>query len=618
PDLLSYIGIARELSIIFRLSGPVEPDFSSGSVPVYDTGKVQITAPEACPFAVFQEVTQVKVGPSPDWIRQRLEAAGLRSINNVVDITNYVMLETGKPIHAYDISRISWPINVRFARTGEKLLALDGKTYELNKTHLVIADSEKALGLGGVMGGEESGVIPTTTAILVESAYFEPGLIRKTSRGLGLISDASFRFERGVDPESVLAALHRAVQLLKEVASGIPDDSILAGGKPPVHGRKVLFRPARCTEIAGIEISDAPQILERVGLKRGDDDHWQVPSYRLDLNREIDLIEEVCRYHGVQKIPGRLGGSPTKSSDIDLAHDEAMLLRRKLTGLGLSEARSLVLIDQEALKNTLGPTGQTFRLRNPLAEDQQILRPSLIPGLLRGAERNFKRGARTVALFELGQVFLPGEGEEVTRLAIVLSGQSEPPSWNQTNREYDLFDAKSILELVAGHSLQVRREDPTDLAALLCQVSSPDGSQAGYLGLLRPRQARALGAKSAVVVAEIALPHPAARPAFKFKPLERFPAINRDVALISPRSLRWASVVSILKSAKEPLLVDVQVFDLFLDPTGEKIPVDKKSLACSLTYRASDRTLTQEEVNEVHQRLKQRLVDELGVTLREG
>jgi len=295
-----------------------------------------------------------------------------------------------------------------------------------------------------------------------------------------------------------------------------------------------------------------------------------------------------------------------------------MLLRRKLTSLGLSEARSLVLIDETSLKNTLEPKRDTFQLRNPLAEDQQILRPSLIPGLLRAAERNFNRGGRTVALFELGQVFLDAEEEEVPRLGVVLSGESATPSWNQARREYDLFDAKSIVEMVHGSALQIRRLDPTDLVALLCEAVNKDGRSAAYLGLLRPRHARALGAKSTVVIAEIALPQVAARPAFKFKPLERFPAIARDVALVAPRSLRWEAVVSTLNDVKEPLLVDVQVFDLFLDPTGEKIPADKKSLACSLTYRASDRTLTQEEVNEVHQRLKTRLVDELGVTLREG
>jgi phenylalanyl-tRNA synthetase beta chain len=630
PDLLSYIGLARELSIIFQIPGLKVPDVSTADVakPVSDPNQVRIDAPQACPFAVFHEVRDVTVGPSPDWMRRRLEAAGLRSINNIVDVTNYVMLETGKPIHAYDLSRLSLPVIVRFARAGEKLLALDGKTYELNQSHLVIADSVKAIGLGGVMGGEDTGVSAGTTTVLVESAYFDPGLTRSTSRGLGLISDASFRFERGVDPKSVLFAAQRAVQLIKEVAGGSASASILVAGKEPKTESQVLFRPARCTDILGSEVSDATQILERIGLKPAGKDHWQIPSYRLDLEREIDLIEEVSRYHGIQKLPGRLHGSPTASSQIDITHDDAMLLRRKLAGLGLAEARTLVFLDEPSLKNSLRPLGQTVQIRNPLAEDQQVLRPSLIPGLLRATERNFNRGARSVALFELGQIFLPvdrsrhssagaAEPEESTRLAILLSGEKAVPSWNQTSRSYDLFDVKGILETVYGSSVQAKRIAPNDLAALICELVS-NGRSIGHLGLVRPRQARELGAKSAVVIAEVELPSVATRSLFKLKPLERFPAVTRDIAFVAPRSMHWAEVVATLNTARESLLVDVQVFDLFIDPSGQKIPADKKSLACSLTYRASDRTLTQDEVNEVHQRLKKRLVDELDVTLREG
>jgi phenylalanyl-tRNA synthetase beta chain len=627
PDLLSYLGSARELSIIFQLPGPNVPDASSADVTksVSDPSQVRIDALEACPFAVFREVRGVTVGPSPDWMRRRLEAAGLRSINNIVDVTNYVMLETGKPIHAYDLSKLSLPINVRFARAGEKLLALDGKTYELSQSHLVIADSEKAIGLGGVMGGEETGVSSGTTTILVESAYFDPGLIRRTSRGLGLISDASFRFERGVDPKSVLFAAQRAVQLIKQVAGGAASNSILVAGEEPRKERQVLFRPERCTDILGSEVPHAELILERIGLEPAGKDHWNIPSYRLDLEREIDLIEEVSRYHGIQKLPGRLHGSPTTSSLIDVVHDHAMLLRRKLAGLGLAEARTLVFLDEPSLKNSLGPIGETLQLRNPLAEDQQVLRPSLIPGLLGAAERNFNRGSRSVALFELGQIFLPvdlsrpsvAEAEESTKLAILLSGENAVPSWNQTSRGYDLFDAKGVLETVYGHGLQTRRVAPNDLAALVCEVVA-NGRKIGYLGLARPRQAREMGAKSAVVLAEVELPAAAARSIFKLKPLERFPAVTRDIAFVAPRSMHWGEVVATLNSAREPLLVDVQVFDLFIDPSGQKIPADKKSLACSLTYRASDRTLTQDEVNEVHQRLKNRLIDDLGVNLREG
>jgi phenylalanyl-tRNA synthetase beta chain len=221
-------------------------------------------------------------------------------------------------------------------------------------------------------------------------------------------------------------------------------------------------------------------------------------------------------------------------------------------------------------------------------------------------------------LFELGQIFLPSEPEESTRLAILLSGESLVPSWNQTGRSFDLFDAKSIVEMVHGSSLDMKRQAPNDLAALVCELVRPGGDRIGYLGLVRPRQTRELGAKSAIVLAEIELPGASARTVFKLRPLERFPAITRDIALAAPRSMHWGEVVAALKSAREPLLVDVQVFDLFIDPSGQKIPADKKSLACSLTYRSSDRTLTQDEVNEVHQRLKKRLVDELGVTLREG
>lgn len=629
PDLLSYIGLARELSIIFQIPGLKVPDPSAAAAakPISDASQVRIDALEACSFAVFHEVRDVTVGPSPDWMRRRLEAAGLRSINNIVDVTNYVMLETGKPIHAYDLSKLSLPVIVRFARPGEKLLALDGKTYELNQAHLVIADAEKAIGLGGVMGGEDTGVSSGTTTVLVESAYFDPGLIRRTSRGLGLISDASFRFERGVDPKSVLFAAQRAVQLIKEIAGGTASPSVLVAGQEPKNERKVLFRLNRCTEILGSEIPDAKLILERIGLAPGDKDHWEIPSYRLDLEREIDLIEEVSRYHGIQKLPGRLQGSPTTSSQIDIAHDDAMLLRRKLAGLGLAEARTLVFLDEPSLRNSLRPLGETVKIRNPLAEDQQVLRPSLIPGLLRAAERNFNRGARSVALFELGQIFLAAdlsrhseavaETEESTKLAILLSGENAVPSWNQTSRSYDLFDAKGILETVYGSSLQANRIAPNDLAALVCELVS-NGRSIGHLGLVRPRQAGELGAKGEVVVAEVELPAVVARSLFKLKPLERFPAVTRDIAFVAPRSTHWAEVIATLNSARESLLADVQVFDLFVDPSGQKIPADKKSLACSLTYRASDRTLTQDEVNEVHQRLKKRLVDELGVNLREG
>jgi phenylalanyl-tRNA synthetase beta chain len=616
PDLLSYRGIARELSVIFHVAVSRYKESADPNV-IVDPSRVRITAPDGCPFISFQEIHGVKIGPSPAWLSSRLSAAGIRPINNVVDITNYVMLETGKPLHAYDLANVEGGIEVRMARNGEELLALDGKSYALNRSHLVIADQRKVIGLAGVMGGEMTGVTERTCAILLESAYFAPAVVRSMSRGLGLISDASFRFERGVDPASVLTSAVRATKLMLDVAGGKTVGPIAIAGEPPVVTKPVLFRQQRCDAILGIAVPNAPELLERIGLKPLGNEHWQVPSYRPDLQREIDLIEEVCRYHGIQKIPGRLSGHATPSSAVDHEHDREIQLRRRLAGLGLLEARSLVLIDDAALEESLSPAKDVFRLKNPLAEDQKILRPSLLSGLLRSAERNFNRGQTSVALFEIGRVFHPDGNEEPTHLAIVLAGENSAPSWNQHPRPFDLFDLKAFVQQAIGGPIELRRIEPNRLAALVCEVIGRDGSVLGKLGQLRPTRAREFGSRYPVLVAELELSANRSSQPFQLRALDRFPSVTRDVAFLADRDLKFARVLETLNSGNEPLLADIQIFDLFVDPSGQKIPKDRKSIACSLTYRATDRTLTQDEVNAVHQRLKGLLVERLGVTLRE-
>jgi phenylalanyl-tRNA synthetase beta chain len=617
PDLLSYRGIARELGVIFELIGPQElPEVKTKAV--RDPSRVRVAALEQCPFIAFQEIRDVKVGPSPPWLSSRLSAAGIRPINSVVDVTNYVMLETGKPLHAYDLAHLEGGIEVRTARAGEELLALDGKTYELNPAHLVIADHRKVVGLAGVMGGELTGVTDRTSAILLESAYFAPATVRSMSRGLGLISDASFRFERGVDPASVLPSLARAVELVLEIAGGKAADTIAVAGEQPPLPAPVSFRQERCNELLGVTVPNAPQLLERIGLKPVDNHRWQVPSYRPDLRREVDLIEEVCRYHGIQNIPGRISGQATPSSPVDYEHDSAIQLRRRLAGLGLLEARSLVLVDEKALEESLSVPDDFFRLRNPLAEDQKILRPSLLSGLLRSVERNFNRGQNSVALFEIGKVFQPGREEESVQVAIVLAGDNTASSWNKHPRPFDLFDLKAFAQQVVDGPIQLRRVEPNRLAALICEVIEPDGAGLGRVGQLRPARARDFGSRYPVLVAELKLPTKERFKPFQWRALDRFPAVTRDVAFLAERSLKFVQVLETLRSAEERLLADIQIFDLFVDRSGEKIPRDRKSIACSLTYRATDRTLTQEEVNAAHQRLKSLLVERLGVTLRES
>jgi phenylalanyl-tRNA synthetase beta chain len=616
PDLLGYRGIARELAAIFHLTLPETPTKGDPEV-IVDPSRVRITATDGCPFVSFQEIHGVKIGPSPAWLSSRLSAAGIRPINNVVDITNYVMLETGKPLHAYDLAKLHGGIEVRMAQSGEELIALDGKSYTLNPSHLVIADQQKVVGLAGVMGGEMTGVTDRTADILLESAYFAPAVVRSMSRGLGLISDASFRFERGVDPTSVLPSAVRATELILELAGGKVASPIAVAGELPAAPTPILFRQERCDALLGVAVANAPELLRRIGLTPIGDQRWQPPSYRPDLQREVDLIEEVCRYYGIQRIPSSLSGRATPSSGVDHEHDQEMQLRRRLAGLGLLEARTLVLVDDAALEESLSPAKAVFRLKNPLADDQKILRPTLLSGLLRSAERNFNRGQTSVALFEIGHVFHPDGNEEPTRVAILLAGENSAQSWNQHPRPFDLFDLKAFVQQVIGGPIQLRRIEPNRLAALICEVIGADGEPVGNLGQLRPTRARDFGSRYPVLIAELEAKTRRNSQPFQLRPLDRFPSVTRDVAFLADRNLKFAKVLETLGSGKEPLLVDIQIFDLFIDPTGERIPKDRKSMACSLTYRAADRTLTQDEVNAVHQRLKGLLVERLGVTLRE-
>jgi phenylalanyl-tRNA synthetase beta chain len=616
PDLLSHFGIARELAALLDLRQPemsqvIAKPGSSGE----DPAAVRIENPEGSPFYSARLLRGVRVGASPGWLRQRLEAAGLRSINNVVDVTNYVLLELGQPLHAFDAAKIRGGIVVRLADANEEVLALDGKVYVLGPQDLVIADQERPLAIAGVMGGERSGVGATTADILLEAAYFNPSFIRRTSRRLGLISDSSFRFERGVDPEGILLASARAIDLLLEVAGGKVDENIVVGGSIPSLTGVVAMRPERCNMLLGMEVPDSARLLTRLGLKHEGANRWKIPSFRQDLNREVDLIEEVCRMAGIQRIPSRVFGSATRSSAADRFHDELMNLRQRLVGLGLFEARTLSLVDEQSL-DFLGETrSDVLILRNPLVEDQKILRPSLIPGLVKAAGRNFNRGLSGVAIFEIGRVFRIAE--ESTCLSILLSGERQGKSWNQDAAAFDLFDLKGVLKAALRKEFAFTRVQPTSFAPLVCNVIDAEGLSVGKVGQLRPGLAKEIGARDPVLVAEIALRMGESVQQFKYMPLDRFPAVTRDVAFLADRELKYQAVLDALAFGNEPLLANVHLFDLFVDPHGEKVPAGKKSMACSLTYRASDRTLTQEEANAAHSRLKSQLVERLGVALRE-
>ena len=625
-DLLSVRGIAREIGALTGKGMNVQLPTSNVQLSTLpDESVIRVEAVE-CPLYTARKISGVKVEPSPEWLRAKLEAVGLRAINNVVDITNFVMLELGQPLHAFDAAKLDGAIKVRLAREGEEFHALDGKSYKLAANHLVIADDAKAVAIGGVMGGEETGVTETTTDIWLESAYFEPRSIRRTSRQLGLASDSSYRFERGVDIEGVATASQRATDLLIEIAGGVAD-RLVAGrsrDQPAIaEVRRVVLRPARVAALLGVEVSESriDEILTSFGLTKNDDG-WEPPSFRPDLTREVDLIEEIARVVGIDAIPGRTQARFAPASATDRAYDRAMALRRAFAAQGLHEARSLTLVPAapRGAAFTQTAAGTMQRVKNPMIDDQVVLRPNLLHGLLEAVAKNIRAGAKSIRLFEIGRTFSTVLPEEFSHAALVLSGPVSERSWRGgEGREADLFDLKGIIAAAIGGDATFEPEENSALAlSIAIKVA---GQPVGLAGQLWPADARALDATAPILFAELDLTALAkAQPADaakKYREIPRFPATARDIAMLAPIALAHEKFTATLAQANEPLLAGVELFDVFTDATGAKVPADKKSVAYSLTYRAADRTLTADEVNAAHAKLKERLKAELGVTLRE-
>lgn len=619
-DLLSHFGLAREIAALTNVAAAVV----SGTLPPATAAAtiIKIAALQECPFYSARRIENVTVGPSPEWLRTKIEAVGIRSINNIVDISNFVMLEFGQPTHAFDADKLRGGINVRLAQVGEEFLALDGKTYSLTTCDLVISDSERAVGIGGVMGGEETGVTESTRNVLLEAAYFTPASVRRTARTLSLPSDASYRFERGVDPEMVLPASERASELMGELAGGKPDNEVATAGKIPPSVPDVRLDYVKSDQLLGVAIAPetADTILKRFGLKKGTGSKkissWSIPSYRRDLTRDVDLIEEIVRAHGVDKIAGTDRSRFTATSEADLEYDFDAAIRQRMVARGLSEVRTATLISRTAKGGAFAE--QTLELRNPLSEDHVMLRPSLLPGLLGVIGRNIRSGAESIRLFELGRIFHPENGDEERRFALAFTGKIEDaPNWRSAaKRELDFFDAKGALDAITTR-LSFRSTKHPDLS-LAGEIAIGE-KVVGAIGQLSARHASALGAENAIFVAELNLDvlREMRRGGKTFRELEKFPAITRDIAMIVPESTSHAEILRVIQSAKEPLLERVELFDIFSGKQAETFGAERKSLAYTLTYRDKNRTLTNDEVTVVHARIRERLQRELGAELRE-
>ncbi|QDE97507.1 phenylalanine--tRNA ligase subunit beta [Myxococcus xanthus] len=637
PDALSHLGVAREVSVVTGSALKVpQPKPAESGTPAAEQVKVHVEAPDRCPRYVARVVENVTIGPSPQWMQDRLKAAGVRAINNVVDVTNYVNLEYGQPLHAFDLEKLAGQkIVVRTATRGEKLKTLDGKDRVLDADDLVIADKDRAQAIAGVMGGGDSEVTEGTKRLVLESANFQGSTVRRSSKRHGLHTEASHRFERGADMDAVVPAIDRAAQLIAELAGGTVAPGrvdVYPAPKPP---RKVTLRFARVGQVLGVAVAEQEvrRILEALGFKAVEEGTgqatYEVPRARVDVEREEDLLEEVARIYGYDNIPATLPrGLATLAPEP--AHAEAeRRMRQALAGAGFDEVVNYSFVAPRSLE-VLGGAEKPVALLNPLSTEQSVMRTSLLPGLLENLSRSVRHQVEAVAIYETGRAYFQeaegGQGQrpaarEVPRVAGLVWGlRGGGRSWTHKDARADFYDAKAAVEGLLG-ALRVEGVTyvPTGSAAYhpkaVAQVKTADGTVLGHVGEVHPRVVKALGLPDGVFVFELDTEplYAASKLVPAYRSLPRFPAVLRDLAVVVPLELPNDEVRRVILEVGKPLVEDAQVFDVY---TGEQIPQGRKNLAYALRYRSSERTLTDVEVNEAHQRIVDEVKQRLGAALR--
>ena len=621
PDCLSHLGIAREAATIWRL--PLQrPDMRMPEPGPGDPVIVRIEDADLCPRYCAQ-VFEVEIGPSPRWLTERLEAAGVRPISNIVDVTNYVMLEIGQPMHAFDLTRLAErTIVVRRAQPGEKLRTLDGVDRELANDMLVIADAARATAVGGVMGGGDSEISATTRQIVLESAYFAPASVRSTSKRLALKTEASIRFERGGDVETPPAGIRRAAALLAQLGAGRPLGPLVDVYPTRRTSPRITLRAARISRVLGMDVPTdavAPLLtplgfeVESIDLERG---AWSigVPTFRVDVTREIDLIEEVGRHYGFDKLPVTFPAlrAPQPAPDGRIARDRGV--RRILHAAGFSEATTFAFIERQAALPFCEPGTEPAAIANPLSEKFAVLRPSLIPGLLDACVHNRRRERKDVRLFETGSRF-PREGEG-RAAAFVWTGGGTSAHWSAATRPVDFFDAKGLIEEITAAACAgveyVPTERPYLVAGRAAEAVVLDGGSRraiAVVGQLLPSVAEARGfpGTDAVIVGEIDLDRLGLLSAgddLRAESLPRFPSIVRDVSILVDEALPAGAVRGTIRLAAPDTLASIAEFDRY---QGKGVPEGRISLSLRLTFRASDRTLTDDEVQAATERIVEAL-----------
>ncbi len=636
-DCLSILGIAREVAALTgtRLCAPAVAEIRPGEQ-IHEMSAVTIDAPEYCSRYAARLVTGIRVAPSPFWLQDRLRSVGLRPISNLVDITNFVMLETGQPLHAFDFDQLAdHRIVVRRAADGESFTTLDGKVRALNADMLMICDGKQPVGIAGVMGGLNSQIEPTTTRVLIESACFDPASIRKTSKKLGLSTDASHRFERGVDPMGTVVAVNRAARLMAElgggqIVSGLIDVHPRPASSPAITLSVEATNRYLGTDIDGEQMASLLRSIEfAVDMTGPGQLRVTPPSSRVDIGRREDLMEEVARLWGYNRIPTTFPRVFAQAKTPSPAISIRTRIRSLMSGFGFTEAINYSFIS--ALWGDRLRFGKTDRRRrtvtiiNPLSEDQAVMRSCLIPGLLETLIRNVAQQVRTVRLFEIGKVFI---GDSKTELPVetemvagIWSGGRNELSWHGREVACDFYDIKGIVEgLLSGLNVDAPLFQPPDIKE--CTFTRfghsagihVEGVPIGLVGEVHPEVLSAVDLKQPAFVfeldmAQLAAAMPGARLA---KRIPRFPAVSRDITLIVDRDVQAAGILNQVRAMDQPLVEDLRLFDVF---EGKPISDGKKSISFRITYRSSVETLEDERVNQIHKGITDQLLTEFQAQL---
>ncbi len=628
PDALSHVGIAREVAAAFGRSVRLpQPRLAEGGGPAADAVRVRIEAPEKCHRYAARVVEGVRIGPSPGWLSRRLEACGVRSISNVVDATNFVLLELGHPLHAFDLDKVAGrEIVVRTARPGERLTTLDAKERALDPDDLVIADRDRGSALAGVMGGGDSEIAGDTTRVLLESAWFAPPGVRRTSRRHGLKTEASYRFERGADPGMVLPALDRCAALIAELAGGTVRSGVVDANPRPFRPAEVHLRWQRPSQVLGMDVprEEARRTLVGLGLSERASDAegatFAVPSWRQDLSIEEDLVEEIVRSRGYDAIPETLPRLALDSPVLSADGAATARLRDALEAAGFSEAVNFSFV-APVEQAAFDPGARPVSLKNAISAEMSVMRTSLVPSLLRNAALNLRQRVDDVRLYELARTYAPqaGPGDEpaLERLHVagVLLGRRSPLGWVVGGDRVDFYDAKAAVTAV----LEALGISEASFAAGGAAWAHPrhsagvrrgDGTSYGHVGELHPRVAAAFGLPRDVLAFELDVAELLrdAKLVPRYAAIPRFPAVLRDLAVVVEERVQAAQVLSEVRA--EPLVEEAMLFDVY---TGAPIPAGKKNLALALRYRAPERTLTDAEVDEAHARIVERLRREPSV-----